>query len=315
MWDRRSSASPKIGIFSALAFSPDGNLLAAGTSAGWLVLFSVSPSLTEISKTPVHSKGVNSVIFSKDSRFIITCSDDKTVAAVRNLSPLSLLLAYEGAIGPLVTCDISPQNDKIAAAGFDTILHLWATTHKSQLASASAHTDIITSIQFTTNAQYLLTASLDGLARIWSLKRMVVLRTYLCRVEPIMCALLLPSESAFLATYGGSDASIVVVRVNRTAEAEIDPNLGTDGDVLAQYDGARNTYCPSVLCVGGGEVVAASEDGTVRGWAFETQEPVWTLEVGQPGIVKMALSADGALLAAGCAGDREITLWSRRGEA
>jgi WD40 repeat protein len=311
MWEQRGFADAKIGAFSTLAFSPDDQFLAAGTSAGWVVLFCVSPVFAEVTKTAAHSKGVNHILFSKDSQFIITCSDDKTVVALHNDQKLSHISSYEGAIGPLIACDISTRNDKIVAGGFDTILHLWATTQSIQLTSVSAHTDVITSIQFTSDAQYVLTASLDGLARIWSLKGMVVLRTYLCKVEPIMCALLLPSESAFLALYSGSDASIVVVKADRTAEAEVDPNLGTDGDILAQFDGPLKINCPTSLCVGATEVVAASEDGTVMAWAFETQEPVWTLPVGRPGILKMALSANGALLAAGCVSDRKITLWSR----
>jgi WD40 repeat protein len=311
MWSPQGSSTAKIGAFSAISISSDGQFLAAGTSAGWVSLFRLNPTLTEIAETAVHSKGINCLCFSKDCQFIITCSDDKTVVALRNSPNLPHICAYEGSIAKLLTCDISGRNDKIVAAGFDTMLHLWATTQTTQIGSISAHTDVITAVQFTANGQYVLTASLDGLARIWSLKRMSVLRTYFWRAQPITGARFLPSEVAFFAAYGGDRSALLVMAVNRPSDAQVDPMQGTEADVMAKFVGGVHTKSSPAIYVGNGEIVTTSDDGRIRAWIFETQEEAWTLEVGDGGPIKMAMSVDSQLLATADVAQKKVTVWRR----
>jgi WD40 repeat protein len=141
---------------------------------------------------------------------------------------------------------------------------------------------------------------------------MAVLRSYFWHVMPVTCALLLPAETAFLAAYGGNEAAVVVMAVNKSNERDAGRDENEKiGDAVTAFTGHLNDRTPTSLHVCGGELVMPSEDGTVKAWNFVTQEPTWSVSVGQPGIVKMAISRDGEWLAAGSARERKITLWRR----
>jgi WD40 repeat protein len=279
MWVKGGGTDCALGTFSALDFSCDGSLLAAGTTAGWVYLYQVAPSFAEIQKSPVHKRGINCVIFSKDEpngprrhdalhRFLFTCSDDKTVVLL-GIPDLSRVRSYCGAIAGLLTCGISPYNDQIVAAGIDTILHLWAVTSSKQLLFSAAHTDVVTSVRFNTDAEFILTSSLDGLCRIWATRRLVLLKTCLWPdVDHITCSVFIPSERGFL--FASPDDTIRIVQM-RDAEVV--------GQCLGHTNGNRPTSIHfSVRQPEGAErfieVIAPAADGSVKCWDFIRQRPL-----------------------------------------
>jgi COMPASS component SWD3 len=290
--------------FSALALSADASLLATGTSTGWIILYRVNPDLTEVARKPVHSRGINEILFSSDQKYILTCSDDATVGLSRS-SDLSKVNTYNGSLDAVIGCDISPLNDQIVAAGLDTMIHIWATTAAEQLSFIPAHTEPITSIHFNSDGEFVITSSLDGLCRIWCPRLLSLLRTY-TQVEaqcvPVLFATLVPSESCFLAAYSGG-----AVKIYDTTSAK----------VLGSFSGVINDRNPTVIQFGvrqdGGpqiEVVMPSEDGFVRCWDFCTQQPQWELKVGEGGL-NVRLSSDGSLLAVIVNGTNSVHLCRR----
>jgi hypothetical protein len=93
------------------------------------------PSVAEIRKSPVHKRGINYIVFSKEktdgprrhdiaSRFLITCSRDRTFILL-GVPDLSRVQSYCRAIAGLLTCNTSLYNDRIITAGIDTIFYLW----------------------------------------------------------------------------------------------------------------------------------------------------------------------------------------------
>jgi WD40 repeat protein len=248
---------------------------------------------------------------------IATCSDDRTVAMLSNSRKLPVLRRYVGSLAPLLTLDISAHRDKIVAAGFDTLLHLWPTACAEPSTAMAAHSSAVTAVQFTANAECAITGSLDGFCRMFSLRRKAVLRTYFWCAIPITFLLLLPSERAFLAAYSGKEAVVNLVAVDLPGMAEhpYPPNNDSDAGVLGRFVGHRNRNGPMSIQVVGGEVVMPSEDGTVQAWSFETQQRAWKVKVGRRGIVKAAISGDGTLLAAGNVIEGNVTLRGRKAKA
>jgi WD40 repeat protein len=317
MWAEGGGTDCGLGTFSALAFSWDGSLVAAGTTAGWVYLYQVAPSFAELKKSPVHKRGINCVVFSKAepngprrhdtrSRFVLTCSDDRT-AVLLGVPGLSRVRSYCGAIGGLLTCDISAYGDQIIAAGVDTILHLWAVTSPRHLLFSAAHTDVVTSVCFSADGDFVLTSSLDGLCRIWATQRLVLLKTCLWPgVDHVTCSAFIPSERGFLVASPDDTIRIVQMR---------------DAEVVGQCLGHTNGKCPtsihfSVRQPADGErfveIIAPAADGSVMCWDFSTQRPLWHQTVGSPGIVKLALSPDGQVMAASCVADRSLRIWMRQ---
>jgi WD40 repeat protein len=314
MWSEANAVECPLGTFSALAFSRDDSLLAAGTTKGWVYLYQLVPTSVELNRAPIHSKGINHIRFSKDeshppgkpSNFLLTCSDDATVV-LRRVADLSNISSYHGSLDGLLCCDISPQNDQIIAAGLDTMLHLWAATSDTQLTFASAHTDVITSVHFNATADFAITSSLDGLCRIWSVKQMVVLKTFFWRnMDSVMCARFLPSEFCFLAAGSDSVLRIVDILENRV----IGQCVGHSNDetpMSIHFCTRRQAGADRIV-----ELIVPSDDGSVKCWDFATQKPLWQLQVGRPDIVRVALAGDGEMLATSCVSHRTLRVWKRR---
>jgi WD40 repeat protein len=123
-----------------ISLSSDSTLLVTGTSNGWIILYSLSPDFREIERKPVHSKGINDILFSVDQRYILTCSDDAT-AALSRTSDLTLVKTYNCSLDALTVCDISKWNDQIISAGLDTMIHIWAATASQQLSFMAARSE------------------------------------------------------------------------------------------------------------------------------------------------------------------------------
>ena len=91
LWDMTTGelcqtiSAHKWGFFTggveAVAFSPDGQMLAsAGSSKGDCTIKLWNPSTGELIQTlSGHSRGVSSVVFSPDSQTLVSGSHDKTV--------------------------------------------------------------------------------------------------------------------------------------------------------------------------------------------------------------------------------------------
>jgi WD40 repeat protein len=314
MWSDRNTVKCPLGTFSALAFSRDDSLLAAGTTKGWVYLYQLVPEFAELNRAPIHSKGINYIRFSKDEsdppgkpgNFLLTCSDDATVV-LRRVADLSNIRSYHGSLDALLCCDVSPQNDQIIAAGLDTMLHLWAATSDIQLMFASAHTDVITSIHFSANADFAISSSFDGLCRIWSVKQMIVLKTFFWRnVDSVMYARFLPSELCFLAAGDDGVLRIVDILGNRVVGQCV--GHSNDGNPMSIHFCTRRHGAAGRIA----EIIVPSDDGSVKCWDFATQRMLWDLQVGGPGIVSLALARDGGMLATSSVSARTLRIWKRR---
>jgi WD40 repeat protein len=79
MWDYFAETPAQGSGITAVDFSPDGARFAFANMQGWVSVYSVAP-FAELHQQPLHSAAVNCLRWSRDGRFILTASDDKTAA-------------------------------------------------------------------------------------------------------------------------------------------------------------------------------------------------------------------------------------------
>jgi WD40 repeat protein len=154
-------------------------------------------------------------------------------------------------------------------------------------------------------------------------KHLVVLRTYFWKFIPVTCARLMPSETGILAAYGGPHPEdglyyLNLLAVNRPNDPvdELEPNHGSTTDVLASFTGHENNGTPVTieLCAVDGkyEVIMPSDDGSVKIWDFAAPDaPPRSIQVGNRGVIKIAVSTDGRLIAGASVGERRVRVWVR----
>lgn len=189
---------------SAVAFSPDGGVIATGNMFGGANVWNVAAQAIKFSVDTPQYGTITSIDFSPDNQRIaigtlfevlvldaVTGEEQWTTIVhegfcVKFSSDGNLLVVGTGISGVMVfdartgavlfegfeiedsfrSVDISPNSQFIAMSGTDGILRIWDFEHDATMILAG-HTDAITSVDFSPDGQILLSASMDGTIRFW----------------------------------------------------------------------------------------------------------------------------------------------------
>jgi WD40 repeat protein/serine/threonine protein kinase len=188
IWDLASKE--KIGDFvaharevGALAFSPDGRLLATGewqwlrkndnewvdtenTDESYLKVW--DPETHELKwKLPGHWDSVRSVVFSPDGQMFASASDDGSVRvwSAEDGRQIKVLFGFDA----LYDVAFSPDGTKLAAGAECGIVQVWDVETGRLLHDFSAHWDRVSQIEFA-GERSLVTGSYDNTLRVWDLE-------------------------------------------------------------------------------------------------------------------------------------------------
>jgi WD40 repeat protein len=146
-----SGASVFIDRVTAIDFSADGSLLAAGggepSRSGELSIFNVADGkLVQSFKDP-HSDTIFAARFSVDGLHIATCGADRFVK-VFQVSDGEFVRAFEGHTHHVLGVSWSADGRQLASAGADKVIKLWDFRTGDQQRTISGFTKEVTSIQF-----------------------------------------------------------------------------------------------------------------------------------------------------------------------
>lgn len=118
-----------------------------------------------------HEKGVNYVAWSPDSKYLASCSDDKT-ARIWNCETVSLIAAFnrKGSLVRIIntfsqfpTCiAYNPRGTIIACSCSDETIYFFSVYTRNLEKSIFAHSNTISSIEFNASGSQLLSSSIDG---------------------------------------------------------------------------------------------------------------------------------------------------------
>jgi WD40 repeat protein len=111
------------GRIQAIAYSPDGRLLASASSDRQVILWDVVRAC-EIRTFAGHDQAVNAVRFSPDGRTLASAREDRTIKIwdVRTGAELKTLTGHSGTITSLT---FSPEGRMLYSAGADGTIRVW----------------------------------------------------------------------------------------------------------------------------------------------------------------------------------------------
>ncbi len=157
------------GRVSALAFSPDGRLLATGSGepsrSGEVKLWDPAQGKLLRNLANAHSDTVFGLEFSPDGKHLASASADRLVKVFDTVEG-NLVRVFEGHTHHVLDVTWRADGHLLASGGADNVIKLWDFETGEQKETIAGFEKEITSISFLETGDDLLTSSGDGLVRL-----------------------------------------------------------------------------------------------------------------------------------------------------
>jgi len=330
---RAETVIPSHGMVKAVAFSPDGKVIASVTSSGVTLLDAISgrPNLVALAETSSalsvafsrdgtriaaggvggellmwdvstgrlvhrfagHQDAVWSLTFSPDGRTLVSTARDGTVR-VWDAVGGRLVRTLVGHKGQVFGVAFTPDGALIGTVGEDTTWRLWDATTGREVRRGTSQDNQLRSIAFSPNGTEFATAGLSStVVSVWSVTLGRELRSFDGH-----------TASIFALAYSPDGKRLLTASMDKTARIWD----ARTGETTATLLGHRNSVICAAFSPDNEHTATGSEDETLRIWtAAEPYElPPLTGHTGM--ITELAFAPDGDTIATAST-DNTARLW------
>jgi WD40 repeat protein len=155
----------------SIAYSPNGNMFAAGYADGTVIMWDCQLDYQMIyeKKVDKFNLPIYSIAFSPNEKQL-SCSSGNDLIVSDNFDSsrgikFKSLISHSSVI---ISVIYSPDGRHIASAGGDGTVKIWDSQNKKRLHTLFGHDGFVTSIAYSPDGSYIASGSFDGTIKIWN---------------------------------------------------------------------------------------------------------------------------------------------------
>jgi len=274
----------------ALAFSPDGKILASGGGGASVKLWDAQTGVLKQALTG-HGYEVFSVAFSADGKMLASGSGDETVK-LWDAQTGALKQTLPGQGGQVRSVAFSPDGKTLAAASFDETVKLWDPQTGMLKQTLKGHEYLVYSVAFSPDGKTLASGSDDQTVKLWDAQTGKLKQTL--SVNSTVYSVAFSPDGKTLATGSKNNTIKLWDALTGAWKQTLTGHSAEVGQVAFSPDGKT--------------LASASNDKTVKLWDVQSGALRQTLTGHADKVRSVAFSPDGKTLASGD-DDKTVKLW------
>ena len=223
-----------------------------------------------------HTNLVRSIVFTKDSAYLISASNDKTVR-IYNLLKKIQESVLSGHLSQVITVAVTIDGKYIVSGSSDKTLRIWNVHEIRQEAVLEGHTLPVLCVTISNNSKYIISGSADKSVRVWNLPKK--------QLEAILLGHFGQVSSVSVSNDGRYIVSTSMTRElrvwNRKEKTEINPSQDQSIQARCALLTNDNQY-----------IVFSSDDGTIRIWNLKEKKQEAVLAGSTSYVRKIVVTSD-----------------------
>ena len=271
----------------AIAYRPDGKLLALGT---YKEVRLVDPATNNTVATLTgHAEAIRSLAFSPDGRLLAVAgglparSGEVKLWEVESHNELRTIKGHGDCIYAVA---FSPDGKSLATSSYDKLIKLWSVETGQEIRTLKNHIDAIYALAFTPDGTRLISGAADRTVKVWDLATGERLYT-LSEPQDGLNTIALDPTGKFVAA-GGLDKTIRVWSLGEKGGTLVNSLIAHEDAIL------KIAYSPD-----GKTLASSAADKTIKIFNAGDLTEVKTLANQPDWVLALEFSPDGRTLAAG----------------